>query len=140
MGSFVVLTFLLSGCDLRDSAEEEAEDPQGAPGTDHTSDDLGPEQNVSDDDVVIVVEDGTEVHQDCQGREVRVTADDAAVVLDGPCGLVRTSGRGTTVDVGTATKIVLVGVDNTVSFAEGEPEVVNQGRNTSVKEGGTASA
>ncbi|MEV2274815.1 DUF3060 domain-containing protein [Nocardiopsis sp. NPDC049922] len=95
---------------------------------------------VSDEDTLVVADDGAEVHQNCDDREIVVTADDAVVVLDGPCGLVKASGRNTTVDVGSAVRIVLVGVDNTVSFASGDPEVINHGRNTSVAEGGVASA
>nr|WP_262391355.1 DUF3060 domain-containing protein [Nocardiopsis sp. CNR-923] len=95
---------------------------------------------VNDDDTLVVAEDGAELHQDCDEREIVVTADDAVVVLDGPCGLVKASGRNTTVDVGSAVRIVLVGVDNTVSYAAGDPEVINHGRNTSVAEGGVASA
>ncbi|MFI6576493.1 DUF3060 domain-containing protein [Nocardiopsis sp. NPDC050513] len=95
---------------------------------------------VSDEDTLVVSDDGAQVHQNCDDREIVVTADDAVVVLDGPCGLVKASGRNTTVDVGSAVRIVLVGVDNTVSFASGDPEVINHGRNTAVAQGGVASA
>lgn len=97
-----------------------------------------PDANVTNDEVILVVDDGTRVHDDCANREVVVTADDAVVVLDGECALVRATGRNSVVEVGTADKIVLVGVDNQISFASGDPEVVNKGRNTTVSEGGTA--
>ncbi|WP_239647951.1 DUF3060 domain-containing protein [Nocardiopsis ganjiahuensis] len=98
----------------------------------------GAEGGVTDAEVIVVSDDGAEIHEDCADREVVVTADDAVVVLDGDCGLVKATGRNSVVEVGTAVKIVLVGVDNQVSFASGEPEVVNHGRNTTVSEGGTA--
>ncbi|MBB5489355.1 DUF3060 domain-containing protein [Nocardiopsis metallicus] len=96
------------------------------------------EDNVVNDEVILVVDNGTQVHEDCANRKVVVSADDAVVVLDGPCGLVKATGRNSVVEVGAADKIVLVGVDNQVSFASGDPEVVNQGRNTTVSEGGSA--
>ncbi|PDP88719.1 hypothetical protein CQJ94_02950 [Glycomyces fuscus] len=137
-GSGLLLTGLLPGCGLA-FGQEEVEPPKGAPGTEDASDEPAmPRHNVSTQDMLIVVDDGAEVSEDCGDREVVVTADDAVVVLHGDCGLVRATGRGSTVDVGSADKIVLVGVDNRVSFASGEPEVINQGRNTTVAEGGTA--
>ncbi|WP_017578389.1 DUF3060 domain-containing protein [Nocardiopsis kunsanensis] len=96
------------------------------------------EHNVVEDDALIVVDDGSQVDGECEGREVVVTADDAQVVLDGTCGMVRATGRGSTVEVGSADKIVLVGVDNTVSYGTGDPEVVNRGRDTTVHRGGSA--
>ncbi|MCY9783002.1 DUF3060 domain-containing protein [Nocardiopsis sp. EMB25] len=130
-------SFLVGGCSLVRGGAEAADssDVSGAPtGADPSP---GP---VSDEDTLVVADDGAEVRQDCGDREIVVSADDAVVVLDGACGLVRATGRGTTVDVGSAERIVLVGVDNTVSFAAGEPEVINHGRNTSVVEGGVATA
>lgn len=96
------------------------------------------EHNVAEDDVLIIVDDGSQVNGECEGREVVVTADDARVVLDGTCGMVRAAGRRSTVEVGSADKIVLVGVDNTVSYSSGDPEVVNRGRDTTVHQGGSA--
>ncbi|MFD6951244.1 hypothetical protein A6A08_23685 [Nocardiopsis sp. TSRI0078] len=137
-GGGLLFTSLLPGCGLA-FGHEDVEVPNGAPGTESARDDaVIPDHNVSDDDTLIVVDDGAEIDEDCGGREVVVTADDAAVVLHGGCGLVRASGRGSTVDVGSADKIVLIGVDNIVSFASGDPEVVNHGRNTTVTEGGVA--
>lgn len=137
-GGGLLLTGLLPGCGLA-LGHEDVEQPNGAPGTEDASDEPAmPRHNVSTEDVLIVVDDGAEVSEDCGDREVVVTADDAVVVLHGACGLVRATGRGSTVDVGSADKIVLVGVDNRVSFASGEPEVINHGRNTTVAEGGTA--
>lgn len=139
VGAGLLATCLLSGCGLPLGSEEHVEPPSGAPGTGGAaSEDEVPEHNVSNDEALIVVDDGAEVREDCGDREVVVTADDAVIVLHGDCGLVRATGRGSSVDVGSADKIVLVGVDNTVSFASGTPEVVNQGRNTTVAEGGNA--
>ncbi|WP_017572744.1 DUF3060 domain-containing protein [Nocardiopsis halotolerans] len=139
-GGGLLLTCLLPGCGLA-SGHEDVEPPNGAPGTEDAAEGPAmPDHNVSTDDVLIVVDDGAEVSEDCGDREVVVTADDAVVVLHGSCGLVRATGRGSTVDVGSADKIVLVGVDNTVSFASGDPEVINHGRNTDVVQGGAARA
>lgn len=89
---------------------------------------------------LVVEEDGARVHEDCDDREVLVRASDATVILDGACGLVKTTGRGSTVEVGSADKIIAVGVDNRVQYASGDPEVVNRGRNTTVSAGGSAAA
>ncbi|WP_159941063.1 MULTISPECIES: DUF3060 domain-containing protein [unclassified Nocardiopsis] len=135
-GGGLLLVSLLPGCGL---AFEDVEEPRGAPGTEGAAGEAAlPEHNVSDAEFLIVVDDGARLSEDCADREVVVTADDAVVVLHGDCGLVRATGRGSTVEVGSADKIVLVGVDNTVSFASGDPEVINQGRNTFVTEGGSA--
>ncbi|WP_436891899.1 DUF3060 domain-containing protein [Nocardiopsis dassonvillei] len=133
-GGAVLLAAALAGCGPA-LGREQIEGPDLPPGTDAVT---IPEENVDAADVLIVVDDGSEIHEACEGREVVVSADDAVVVLDGTCGVVRTTGRGSTVDVGSADKIVLVGVDNTVSFAGGDPKIVNQGRNTTVAEGGVA--
>lgn len=136
-GGVVLSGLLAAGCGLDlDRGDPEAIEP--TPDLGQGSKDERPDTNVTNDEVILVVDDGTEVHEDCADREVVVTADDAVVILDGRCGLVRATGRNSVVEVGTAEKIVLVGVDNQVSFASGEPEVVNQGRNTTVSEGGTA--
>ncbi|WP_116245244.1 DUF3060 domain-containing protein [Nocardiopsis sp. FIRDI 009] len=132
----VGVSLLVGGCALGRGGAEVA----GSPGVPAAPTGVDPSPGpVSDEDTLVVDDDGAEVHQDCDDREIVVSADDAVVVLDGPCGLVRATGRGTTVDVGSAERIVLVGVDNTISFASGEPEVINHGRNTSVVEGGVAS-
>ena len=136
-GGIAVLGSLLTGCGLAfggaDEAEGAAHGPSaGGPGDEET------EQAVDDEYELVIVDNGAEVREDCGNREVVVTADDANVVLDGACGLVKASGRGTTVNVGSADKIVLVGVDNEVAFASGDPEVINHGRNTTVVEGGSA--
>lgn len=140
-GGAVLLTFGLVGCELSflGLGQEDGNEATGADGiVGDGRDDTEPQGNTSNDDMLLVVDDGSEVHDDCEHREIMVTADDAVVVLDGSCGLVRTAGRGSTVDVGSADRIVLVGVDNRVSFAEGDPEIVNRGRNTTVTKGGTA--
>ncbi|MDE3720344.1 DUF3060 domain-containing protein [Nocardiopsis sp. N85] len=133
-GTVLLSTLLTAGCGLA-LGREEVQGPPLPPGADAVT---IPEENVDTADVLVVVDDGSQIHAECAGREVVISADDAVVVLDGACGLVRTTGRGSTVDVGSADKIVLVGVDNTVSFAGGDPEVVNHGRNTTVAEGGSA--
>ncbi len=138
VGGCLLLASFLSACGLA-FGEEGVEQPRGAPGTGEATDEaVIPDHNVSDDERLIVVDDGAEVSEDCANREVIVTADHAVVVLHGGCGLVRATGRGSTVDVGSADKIVLIGVDNTVSFSSGDPEVINHGRNTTVTEGGVA--
>jgi hypothetical protein len=131
-------TVLLTGCGTAFGQEESAE-PAVLPTPEEAAHEAAvPEHNVINEDVLIIVDDGAQVSEECGDREVVVTADDAVVVLDGDCGLVRATGRGSTVDVGSADKIVLVGVNNTVSFASGDPEVINHGRNTTVTEGGSA--
>lgn len=137
-GSGLLLASSLAGCGLA-FGDGGAEEPRGAPGAREATEGVGaPDRNVINDEVLIIVDDGAELHEECGEREVVVSADDAVVVLDGSCGLVRATGRGSTIDVGSADKIVLVGVDNAVSFASGDPEVINHGRNTTVSEGGDA--
>lgn len=137
----VLLALVLIGCEpgsfLSDGEGNEDADQHGA-GEAPRQEPEPAEHNVVDDDVLVIVDDGSQVDRQCEGREVVVTADDAQVVLDGTCGMVRTAGRGSTVEVGSADKIVLVGVDNTVSYSSGDPEVVNRGRDTSVHQGGSA--
>lgn len=134
-GVAVLAGLLVAGCGLdRDDLDEVAPTPDLGQEQENEE----PEDNVTNDEVIVVVDDGAEIHEDCANREVVVSADDAVVVLDGACGLVRASGRNSVVEVGAAEKIVLVGVNNQISFASGDPEVVNQGRNTTVSEGGTA--
>ncbi|GHC87933.1 hypothetical protein GCM10007079_32500 [Nocardiopsis terrae] len=136
-GGAVLVGFLGAGCGFGPDRDEPVEVVH-TPGPDQGRDERDPEVSVTNDEVIVIVEDGADVHDECANREVVVSADDATVVLDGECGLVRATGRGSVVEVGAAEKIVLVGVDNQVSFASGDPEVVNQGRNTTVSEGGTA--
>jgi hypothetical protein len=142
MGAVVLSGLLVAGCgaDLGRGEPEEAESDSdlGQESQDEGSGVDAAEDNVVNDEVILVVDDGAQMHEDCADRKVVVSADDAVVVLDGSCGLVKASGRNSVVEVGSAEKIVLVGVDNQVSFASGDPEVVNQGRNTTVSEGGTA--
>ena len=137
----VLLTLLLTGCGPGSFVSEgeggEGADEHGAGEASRQEQDPD-ERNVVEDDVLVIVDDGSQVNGQCEGREVVVTADDARVVLDGTCGMVRAAGRGSTVEVGSADKIVLVGVDNTVSYSSGDPEVVNRGRDTTVHQGGTA--
>ena len=137
----VLLTFFLGGCELSFLESGQKSDNEAAGADDIAGggrDDTEPEHNTSNDDMLLVVDDGSEVYDDCGQREIVVTADDAVVVLDGSCGQVRAAGRGSTVDVGSADRIVLVGVDNRISFAEGDPEIINRGRNTTVTQGGAA--
>jgi hypothetical protein len=136
-GAVVLVGLLVAGCGLNPGREELEEVPP-TPDLGQGQKEEEPEASVSDDDVIVVADDGVEIHEDCAHREVVVSADDALVVLDGDCGLVRATGRNSVVQVGSAEKIVLVGVDNQISFASGDPEVVNQGRNTTVSEGGAA--
>lgn len=136
-GGAVLTGLLVTGCgSVSDSSDLDEVVP--TPDLGQEQEDEAAEENVTNDEVIVVSDDGAEIHEDCANREVVVTADDALVVLDGDCGLVKATGRNSVVEVGTAEKIVLVGVDNQISFASGEPEVVNQGRNTTVSEGGTA--
>ncbi|MFE1169304.1 DUF3060 domain-containing protein [Nocardiopsis sp. NPDC058789] len=136
VGAMVLTGLLVAGCGSdRGGGDPEEIEPTPDLGQEPEEE---PVDGVSNDDVIVVVDDGVEVHEDCANREVVVKADDAVVILDGDCGLVRATGRNSVVEVGTAEKIVLVGVDNQVSFATGDPEVINHGRNTTVSEGGTA--
>ncbi|MBE2997270.1 DUF3060 domain-containing protein [Nocardiopsis sp. HNM0947] len=142
VGGAVLLALLMAGCEAGPSASDGGDggsaDQGGGDVPRHEPDQA--EGNVVQDDVLVIVDDGSQVHGRCADREVVVTADDAEVVLDGPCGLVRATGRGSNVEVGSAEKIVLVGVDNTVSYTSGEPEVINRGRDTTVNQGGSAAA
>ncbi|MFJ9552687.1 DUF3060 domain-containing protein [Nocardiopsis sp. NPDC101807] len=129
-------TVLLTGCGTA-FGQDESDEPAVPPTPEDAAHEAAvPEHNVINEDVLIIVDDGAEVSEECGDREVVVTADDAVVVLDGDCGLVRATGRGSTVDVGSADKIVLVGVDNTVSFASGDPVDKTQARTTTVTVGG----
>ncbi|MFV2197904.1 DUF3060 domain-containing protein [Nocardiopsis sp. LOL_012] len=133
-GALLVGTVSVAGCALVGGGEGVDDAPSPSmPQTAGTA-----SEPVADEDTLVVSDDGVELREPCDGREVVVTADDAEVVLDGACGSVRATGRGTTVDVGSADRIVLVGVDNVVSYASGDPEVINHGRGTSVVEGGVA--
>ncbi|RKS09753.1 DUF3060 family protein [Nocardiopsis sp. Huas11] len=138
-GGVFVLGSLLSGCGLAIGEADGAEGATQGPSVAERGE-QEPERAVDDEHELVIVDNGVQVHEDCANREVVVTADDAHVVLDGACGLVKATGRGTTVNVGSADKIVLVGVDNEVAFASGDPEVINHGRNTTVVEGGSAGA
>lgn len=137
----VLLAFLLIGCEpgsfLPDEEGDEGADQHGAGEAPRQEQDAV-EHNAVEDDVLVIADDGSQVDGQCEGREVVVTADDAQVVLDGTCGMVRAAGRGSTVEVGSADKIVLVGVDNTVAYSSGDPEVVNRGRDTTVHQRGSA--
>jgi hypothetical protein len=133
----VLTGLLVVGCGLGPDRED-LDEVAPTPDLGHGQEDEQPKGNVTNNEVIVVVDDGAEIHEECAHREVVVSADDALVVLDGDCGLVRATGRNSVVEVGAAEKIVLVGVDNQVSFASGDPEVVNQGRNTTVSEGGAA--
>ena len=134
VGSVVLLGSLLVGCGMGRAAPEEIDPSPGAERDQGTA--TEPEGNVIDDEVILVVDDEADVREDCGDREVVVSADRATVVLAGDCGVVRATGRGSVVEVGSAEKIVLVGVDNEITFAEGDPEVINQGRNTTVNAAG----
>nr|WP_087096958.1 DUF3060 domain-containing protein [Nocardiopsis sp. JB363] len=134
MGGVVLLGSLLAGCGMGRAAPEETAPSPGAEQGQETA--TEPEGNVIDDEVILVVDDEADVRGDCDEREVVVSADRATVVLAGACGVVRATGRGSVVEVGSAEKIVLVGVDNEITFAEGDPEVINQGRNTTVNAAG----
>ncbi|WP_017615909.1 DUF3060 domain-containing protein [Nocardiopsis salina] len=143
VGGVVLLALLVAGCETGTSASDGEDggsaDQHGGEAPRHEPDQQV-DRNVVEDDVLVIVDDGSQVHGRCADREVVVTADDAEVVLDGPCGVVRATGRGSSVEVGSAEKIVLVGVDNTVSYTSGEPEVINRGRDTIVDQGGAAAA
>ena len=134
MGGVVLLGSLLAGCDMgRAAPEESAPSPEAGQGRETMTE---PQGNVIDDEVILVVDDEAHVREDCEEREVVVSADRATVVLAGDCGVVRATGRGSVIEVGSAEKIVLVGVDNEITFAEGDAEVINQGRNTTVNAAG----
>lgn len=139
MGGVVLLGSLLIGCGMGREASGGIDlPPEQGQGQGAAQDSTEPEGNLLTEEVILVIDDETDVRIDCANREVVVSADRATVVLDGDCGLVRATGRGSVVEVGSAEKIILAGVDNEISFAGGDPEVINQGRNTSVHEGGQA--
>lgn len=87
--------------------------------------------------LVAAVEGG--VTEECEGRDVEVTASGAEVVLNGRCGEVAILGDGLTVHVGTADSIRVTGARNTVHHAAGEPEVTDIGVDNTVSAGGDAS-
>ncbi|MFD6949328.1 hypothetical protein A6A08_12750 [Nocardiopsis sp. TSRI0078] len=88
-------------------------------------------------DLVVAAVEGS-VTEDCEGRNVNITAGNAEVVLNGECGEVSILGSGLTVHVGSAGSIHVAGTDNTVHHAEGEPEVTDIGVNNTVSAGGDA--
>src|SRR5699024_8422117 len=140
-GGAVALTFFLVGCEssFLGPDQESGNEATGAGGiADGSGERTEPEHNTSNDDMLLVVDDGSEGYDDCARREIVGTAEHAVVLSHGACEQVRATGRRSTVDVGSADRIVLVGVDTSASFIEGDPEVVNRGRHTTVTQGGTA--
>ncbi|WP_017571817.1 DUF3060 domain-containing protein [Nocardiopsis halotolerans] len=89
--------------------------------------------------LIISSAEGGSVTEQCEdGQNVNVTASDMEVVLNGGCGEVSVLGSGLTVHVGTADSIHVVGSDNTVHHAEGEPTVTDIGANNDISAGGDA--
>lgn len=78
------------------------------------------------------------VTEDCEGRDVNVTAGGAEVVLNGQCGAVTVTGSSLTVHLGSADSIRVTGAENTVHHAEGEPEITDIGIDNTVSAGGDA--
>jgi len=78
------------------------------------------------------------VTEDCEDRDVNVTASGAEVVLNGRCGAVTVTGNDLTVHLGVADSIRVMGADNAVHHAEGEPDVTDIGINNTVSAGGDA--
>ncbi|KAA5825885.1 DUF3060 domain-containing protein [Saccharopolyspora hirsuta] len=86
---------------------------------------------------LIVKDNGAALTEDCRSRKVIVLASDADLTLHGPCSLVKVQGSNSTVEVGSAQKIIAVGTGGTVHYATGHPQVVNRGGND-VSPGGSA--
>ncbi|MDA3648715.1 DUF3060 domain-containing protein [Saccharopolyspora indica] len=85
---------------------------------------------------LIVRANGTSLTEDCAARKVIVLASDADLTLNGACSLVKVQGGNSTVDVGSAQKIIAVGPGSAVHYASGRPQVVNKGG--TVSQGGSA--
>ncbi|WP_170210124.1 DUF3060 domain-containing protein [Saccharopolyspora antimicrobica] len=85
---------------------------------------------------LIVRANGTSLTEDCAARKVIVLASDANLTLNGACSLVKVEGGNSTVDVGSAQKIIAVGPGSTVHYASGQPQVINKGG--TVAQGGSA--
>lgn len=90
------------------------------------------------DELINVATDGGTVTQDCGGRSANVVASGATVTLNGSCALVTIAGSGNQVSVGSATEVSLLGSDNTVHYASGDPVVTDLGSGNVVEEGGDA--
>jgi hypothetical protein len=90
-------------------------------------------------DLTIASVEGS-VTEECEGRNVNVTASGAEVVLNGRCGEVSVLGNRLTVHIGSADSIRVTGADNTVHHAGGEPSVTDIGVNNTVSAGGDATS
>ncbi|MDA3628379.1 DUF3060 domain-containing protein [Saccharopolyspora sp. WRP15-2] len=86
---------------------------------------------------LIVRDSGTKLTEDCQSRKVIVLGSDVDLTLNGTCTLVKVQGANSTVQVGSAQKIIAVGTGDTVRYATGQPQVINP-RGNDVSQGGSA--
>ncbi|WP_143186053.1 DUF3060 domain-containing protein [Saccharopolyspora kobensis] len=85
---------------------------------------------------LIVRANGTSLTEDCAARKVIVLANDAHLTLNGACSLVKVQGSNSTVDVGSAQKVIAIGSGSAVHYASGQPHVINKGG--TVAQGGAA--
>ncbi|TDQ48548.1 DUF3060 domain-containing protein [Actinorugispora endophytica] len=153
-GTTVLVTAMAAGCgggiDLRDengAGISIGEDGDVSVGDGDTEIGISGEEGspgaadggaVVTDELVNVASDGGTVTEDCGGRDANVAADNATVTLNGACGLVTVLGNGNQVSVGEAAQVNVMGSDNTVRYASGEPNVTNLGSNNTVESGGDA--
>ncbi|WP_306371084.1 DUF3060 domain-containing protein [Nocardiopsis sp. CC223A] len=91
---------------------------------------------VGGDEVLNVT--GGDLTEDCLGRAVNIASEDAEIVLNGACTTVTVAGSNLTVHIGSADSIHVIGADNTVYHASGDPDVTDLGGGNSVSSGGDA--
>ncbi|MDT0327914.1 DUF3060 domain-containing protein [Nocardiopsis lambiniae] len=90
------------------------------------------------DDVLTIASGQGDVTEDCEGRAVNVVAERTRVVLNGSCTTVTVTGSDLDVHIGSVESVHIVGTDNTVHHASGEPTVTDLGSGNSVSPGGDA--
>ena len=89
VGGAALLGSLVVGCGAEQAAPDEVDPGSGRThavgegrGPADEDREREPEGNVVDDEVILVVDDEADVHEDCEHRKVIVSADNAKVVLD----------------------------------------------------------
>ncbi|QOS57844.1 DUF3060 domain-containing protein [Thermobifida fusca] len=90
------------------------------------------------DELITIATDGGTVDQECGGRSVNVVANSATVALTGSCALLTITGSDNQVSVESATEVSVLGSNNTVRYASGDPVVTDLGSGNSVEPGGSS--
>jgi len=83
-------------------------------------------------------QDGAALTDNCKSRKVLVTASNVQVTLNGACALLKVTGNGSVINIGSAQKIITTGGGTIVRYATGNPRIVNKGGGSVITQGGTA--